>query len=263
MVDQYFRVGIQRARPKTRKQACVFSFVMIHFLLNCTVANNASSVACSILILLTESIMFYVLQLTFNFLITGALAMESLHRQVLPFLLRRLKDDVLQDLPPKIIQDYYCDLSPLQVCCLNVSVNVWNVTLVDSSPNKVFTLEIQQKANWCGWASAWLCIICNHMPLWYKIISLVSVNLVVANNVRTLPEIVLPCVYGTRTVLQRSEWSPVRMWQTAANSWKVHALNRFVALIVKNSDISVRNDRNTCLRLWIWWGVCYQQRFSK
>ncbi|KAK2572016.1 TATA-binding protein-associated factor 172 [Acropora cervicornis] len=45
----------------------------------------------------------------------GALAMESLHRQVLPFLLRRLKEDVLQDLPPKIIQDYYCELSPLQV----------------------------------------------------------------------------------------------------------------------------------------------------
>ncbi|CAH3137716.1 unnamed protein product [Pocillopora meandrina] len=44
-----------------------------------------------------------------------ALAMEALHRQVLPFLLRRLKEDVLQDLPPKIIQDYYCELSPLQV----------------------------------------------------------------------------------------------------------------------------------------------------
>ena len=41
--------------------------------------------------------------------------MEALHRQVLPFLLRRMKEDVLQDLPPKIIQDYYCDLSPLQV----------------------------------------------------------------------------------------------------------------------------------------------------
>ncbi|XP_069001339.1 TATA-binding protein-associated factor 172 [Embiotoca jacksoni] len=45
----------------------------------------------------------------------GVLAMEALHRQVLPFLLRRMKEDVLQDLPPKIIQDYYCTLSPLQV----------------------------------------------------------------------------------------------------------------------------------------------------
>ncbi|KDR13008.1 TATA-binding protein-associated factor 172 [Zootermopsis nevadensis] len=44
----------------------------------------------------------------------GALAMEALHRQALPFLLRRMKEDVLQDLPPKITQDYYCELSPLQ-----------------------------------------------------------------------------------------------------------------------------------------------------
>ncbi|CAN6599512.1 TATA-binding protein-associated factor Mot1p [Trichomonascus vanleenenianus] len=44
----------------------------------------------------------------------GALALEALHKQVLPFLLRRLKEDVLSDLPPKIIQDYYCELSELQ-----------------------------------------------------------------------------------------------------------------------------------------------------
>ncbi|RSH82478.1 TATA-binding protein-associated factor mot1 [Apiotrichum porosum] len=41
-------------------------------------------------------------------------ALEALHKQVLPFLLRRLKEDVLDDLPPKIIQDYYCDLSDVQ-----------------------------------------------------------------------------------------------------------------------------------------------------
>lgn len=44
----------------------------------------------------------------------GALVLESLHKQVLPFMLRRLKEDVLSDLPPKIIQDYYCTLSNLQ-----------------------------------------------------------------------------------------------------------------------------------------------------
>lgn len=44
----------------------------------------------------------------------GALALEALHRQVLPFILRRMKEDVLDDLPPKIIQDFECDLSPLQ-----------------------------------------------------------------------------------------------------------------------------------------------------
>lgn len=44
----------------------------------------------------------------------AAQALEALHKQVLPFLLRRMKENVLNDLPPKIIQDYYCDVSPLQ-----------------------------------------------------------------------------------------------------------------------------------------------------
>lgn len=45
----------------------------------------------------------------------GVLAMEALHKQVMPFLLRRTKDEVLADLPEKIIQDRYCDLSPIQL----------------------------------------------------------------------------------------------------------------------------------------------------
>jgi TATA-binding protein-associated factor len=39
---------------------------------------------------------------------------EGLHRQVMPFVLRRTKDAVLSDLPPKIVQDIVCEPSPLQ-----------------------------------------------------------------------------------------------------------------------------------------------------
>ncbi|KAG8060132.1 hypothetical protein GUJ93_ZPchr0002g24506 [Zizania palustris] len=45
----------------------------------------------------------------------GILAMEALHKQVMPFLLRRTKDRVLSDLPDKIILDRYCNLSLLQL----------------------------------------------------------------------------------------------------------------------------------------------------
>jgi TATA-binding protein-associated factor len=46
---------------------------------------------------------------------SSIIALESLHKQVLPFLLRRTKEEVLNDLPPKIIQDYYCEMSQLQI----------------------------------------------------------------------------------------------------------------------------------------------------
>ncbi|KAL8108491.1 hypothetical protein AgCh_024802 [Apium graveolens] len=37
----------------------------------------------------------------------GALVMEALHKQVMPFLVHRTKAEVLYDLPEKIIQDRY------------------------------------------------------------------------------------------------------------------------------------------------------------
>lgn len=40
--------------------------------------------------------------------------LKNLHKQVLPFLLRRMKEQVLKELPPKIIQDYECDPSSIQ-----------------------------------------------------------------------------------------------------------------------------------------------------
>jgi len=44
----------------------------------------------------------------------GVLAVDALHKQVMPFILRRTKAQVLADLPPKIIQDVHCQMSPLQ-----------------------------------------------------------------------------------------------------------------------------------------------------
>eukprot|EP00892_Ulva_mutabilis_P005302 jgi/Ulvmu1/3143/UM015_0183.1 len=40
--------------------------------------------------------------------------LDSLHKQILPFVLRRTKEQVLDDLPPKVLQDIVCELTPLQ-----------------------------------------------------------------------------------------------------------------------------------------------------
>ncbi|RHY63959.1 hypothetical protein DYB38_007508 [Aphanomyces astaci] len=44
----------------------------------------------------------------------GALAITNLHAKIAPFVLRRTKDAVLSDLPPKSIQDIPCSLTPMQ-----------------------------------------------------------------------------------------------------------------------------------------------------
>ena len=45
-------------------------------------------------------------------------ALDALHRQVLPFMLRRTKQQVLHDLPPKIITDVLCPMTALQKALL-------------------------------------------------------------------------------------------------------------------------------------------------
>lgn len=44
----------------------------------------------------------------------GTLALDALHKQVMPFILRRTKGQVLQDLPPKIVTDVLCRMSSIQ-----------------------------------------------------------------------------------------------------------------------------------------------------
>ncbi|XP_061914731.1 TATA-binding protein-associated factor 172 [Entelurus aequoreus] len=98
----------------------------------------------------------------------GVLAMEALHRQVLPFLLRRMKEDVLQDLPPKIIQDYYCSLSPLQVQLYEDFAKSRAKASVDDSISVASTDEEKPKLKATGHvfqALQYLRKLCNHPSL--------------------------------------------------------------------------------------------------
>ncbi|ENN71273.1 hypothetical protein HUJ04_007705 [Dendroctonus ponderosae] len=95
----------------------------------------------------------------------GVLAMESLHRQVLPFLLRRMKEDVLDDLPPKITQDYYCELSPLQEQLYeDFSKSQAHQTLQESITSGATACSIQGNTH-IFQALRYLQNVCNHPKL--------------------------------------------------------------------------------------------------
>lgn len=66
--------------------------------------------------------------------------LNQLHKQVLPFILRRMKENVLQDLPPKIIQDYTSEMSPIQRI-------IYDDLLASSSIKSEITSTLQSDAN--------------------------------------------------------------------------------------------------------------------
>lgn len=113
--------------------------------------------------MLTSLILPIVFELTFAPL--AAAALEALHKQVLPFLLRRLKEDVLSDLPPKIIQDYYCELSPMQKAIFD--------DFTQSQVSKQVTSEVQSNASGEGQKHVFQSLqylrkLCNHPALVLK-----------------------------------------------------------------------------------------------
>ncbi|XP_070498926.1 TATA-binding protein-associated factor 172 [Chironomus tepperi] len=99
----------------------------------------------------------------------GALAMESLHRQVLPFLLRRSKEDVLKDLPPKITQDLLCELSPLQERLYeDFSKTHLNTDLQECLDNMSSSNDNVTKKTHVFQALRYLQNVCNHPKLVLK-----------------------------------------------------------------------------------------------
>jgi TATA-binding protein-associated factor len=101
-----------RDAKATSKQQEIGIHLIHYFLLSHFTFRTFSKSVVVVVVVVVFIIVVYV-ECNTNFKATVTL--ETLHRQVLPFILRRVKSDVLRDLPPKIIQDYCCDLSPLQV----------------------------------------------------------------------------------------------------------------------------------------------------
>lgn len=91
----------------------------------------------------------------------GALALEALHKQVLPFMLRRLKEEVLSDLPPKIIQDYYCQLGDLQKQLYNDFAKKQKTVV----QHDIDTAEVAEKKTHIFQALQYMRKLCNHPAL--------------------------------------------------------------------------------------------------
>uniref|UniRef100_A0A8D8QXG5 TATA-binding protein-associated factor 172 n=1 Tax=Cacopsylla melanoneura TaxID=428564 RepID=A0A8D8QXG5_9HEMI len=128
----------------------------------------------------------------------GVLAMEALHRQVLPLVLRRVKQDVLKDLPPKITQDYYCELSPLQEKLYEDFARMKNVDLSDGQQSHVFQ------------SLRYLQSVCNHPKLvlssshaqYESLVTRPGLNLADIKHAAKLPalkQLLVDCGIGTGT----------------------------------------------------------------
>lgn len=85
---------------------------------------------------------------------------------MLPFLLRRLKEDVLSDLPPKIIQDYQCDLSEIQKQLYDAYANSTAMASAQSEVQSSSEGAISQKHVFSS--LQYLRKVCNHPALVLK-----------------------------------------------------------------------------------------------
>ncbi|OLY80671.1 TATA-binding protein-associated factor MOT1 [Smittium mucronatum] len=139
-------------------------------------------------------------------------ALESLHKQVLPFLLRRMKEDVLSDLPPKIIQDRYCYLSDVQLELIEeIKKNVSSKFLSDSTDMSLSDTKESKTGMHVFQALQYMRRLCNHPalvltpanPLYKSITARLESegrsihDLSVAPKLQTLGQILTECGIGS------------------------------------------------------------------
>jgi superfamily II DNA or RNA helicase len=82
----------------------------------------------------------------------AARALDSLHKTLLPFILRRLKSQVLGDLPPKMVQDWPCDLTDAQCRLYEQAVREHdsNVTEEEDGQNSPSSSSYQRKCSFAA-----------------------------------------------------------------------------------------------------------------
>lgn len=148
----------------------------------------------------------------------GALALDALHKQVLPFMLRRLKEDVLSDLPPKIIQDYYCELSDLQKQLYQDFAKKQKNTVEKDIEN---TSDVENKQH-IFQALQYMRKLCNHPslvlskghPQWAQVQEYLKEtgvslhDIVHAPKLGALKNLLLECGIGTQDIDKRSKNYP-------------------------------------------------------
>jgi TATA-binding protein-associated factor len=99
----------------------------------------------------------------------GERALAALHRQVLPFVLRRMKEDVMKELPPKVIQDRICELSDIQRFLYDSFVQSarleWLETATAATPTNVDDGPTRATPNNVFYALVFLRRLCTHPRL--------------------------------------------------------------------------------------------------
>ncbi|KAI0981644.1 hypothetical protein GJ496_003822 [Pomphorhynchus laevis] len=139
----------------------------------------------------------------------GAVALGALHKQVLPLMLRRTKRDVLTCLPPKIIQDYYCEMSVIQSILYDEFCNDYSEGISNTNTDKS-----GQESNHVFKTLLYLKKLCNHPaivcnethPKWNEVqehLTLMNVELSDIRNsgkLNALRELLLECGVGESSV---------------------------------------------------------------
>jgi len=152
---------------------------------------------------------------------TGAL--EGLKQRIAPFILRRTKQDVLKDLPPKIMQDYNCKTSPIQKLILAELNQLHPLDCKPGTDEKELMLERIQ----------WHLYLSNHPKLLIR-------KAIEKADVKKNPIISLDLLNQIKKEYQIKQWEKLGM----EHSGKMMSLKQLLIECGILTDEMIKNEQN-------------------